>query len=51
MRIDDDVLVGPVFDNVLSRNTPAVHTSSGSSLAQSYLNHFEAEWVAAQPIA
>ncbi|MES3021092.1 MAG: hypothetical protein V4857_05850 [Pseudomonadota bacterium] len=50
VRVDDDVLVGPIFDNILSRNTPAVHTLAGSSLAQSYLNHFDAEWNTARPI-
>lgn len=48
VRIDDDVLVGPVFENVESRHTPAIHTSSGSALAQSYLNHFDSEWATAR---
>ena len=48
VRVDDDVLFGPVFDNIESQNTPAVHTSASSALAQSYLNHFESEWSTAR---
>lgn len=48
--VDEDVLVGPVFQNRESRNTPAVHTSIGSALAKSYLNHFEDEWSRARPL-
>jgi hypothetical protein len=50
VSIDEDVLVGPIFQNRESRNTPAIHTSSGSMLAQSYLSHFEDEWKQAVPL-
>jgi hypothetical protein len=50
VSIDEDVLVGPIFQNRESRNTPAIHTSSGSMLAQSYLSHFEDEWNQAMPL-
>jgi hypothetical protein len=50
VRVDDDILVGPVFQNLKSRNTPAVHTATGSALAQSYLNHFEDDWASATAI-
>lgn len=50
VRVDDDILVGPIFENVESRHTPALHTSTGSSLAQSYLSHFDAEWSSARSL-
>jgi hypothetical protein len=48
VRVDDDVLVGPIFRNLLSRNTPTIHTSTGTTLAQSYLDHFDHEWETAR---
>lgn len=44
VRIDDDVIVGPVFPRKASKDTPAVHLSARSPLARSYLDNFEYEW-------
>ncbi|MFC7297912.1 hypothetical protein [Herminiimonas aquatilis] len=49
VRVDDDALFGPVFDNVESRHTPAIHAQCSSVLSQSYLEHFKIEWNAATP--
>lgn len=50
VRVDDDALFGPVFQNQESRHTPTIHTKTGSALAQSYMNHFEKEWAEARPL-
>lgn len=50
LHVDDDVLVGPVFQNRKSQNTPALHAATGSALAQSYLNYFEDDWNSATPL-
>lgn len=50
VRIDDEALVGPVFHNLDSRNTPTIHTTAGSVMSQSYLNYFDSDWQSAKPI-
>jgi hypothetical protein len=44
VRIDRDVIVGPVFPTKASKDTPALHISVSSPLARSYLDNFEYEW-------
>ncbi|VBW55423.1 Uncharacterised protein [Burkholderia pseudomallei] len=44
VRIDDEVIVGPVFPRKASKDTPAVHLSARSPFARSYLDNFEYEW-------
>lgn len=49
VRVDDDIVVGPVFSHRESRHTPAVHTVAGGKYGRSYLENFEAEWLSARP--
>lgn len=44
VRIDNEVIVGPVFPGKASKDTPAIHMSAKSDLARSYLDNFECEW-------
>lgn len=50
VRIDNDVIVGPVFQKKESKHTPAIHMSAESELADSYLENFEIEWTAAKAL-
>lgn len=50
VRIDNDVIVGPVFRGKESKHTPAIHMSAESQLAVSYLDNFEIEWTAAKAL-
>jgi len=49
VRVDDDIIVGPVFQNKESRHTPAIHTVVGGRYGQSYIDNFDAEWRDAEP--
>lgn len=42
--IDDQCILGPVFPNVSSKDTPAIHSYSDSPFAKEYLKHFNDEW-------
>lgn len=48
--VDGDLLVGPVFPNVMSMNCPSIHANASSPLCKSYKGYFEAEWAVANPI-
>lgn len=41
---DEDCLIGPVFPNVASKDSPAIHTVKKSELAKPYLEYFNNEW-------
>ena len=43
-RIDDTCIVGPVFPNLESKNTPALHVMKSSPIALHYMDYFETEW-------
>lgn len=43
-RMDDDCVIGPVFPNLESRNTPALHVKRSSPMALNYMDYFETEW-------
>ena len=43
-RIDDTCIIGPIFPDVESRNTPALHVMNSSPMAVNYLDYFESEW-------
>ncbi|MFM0182681.1 hypothetical protein PQR52_29700 [Paraburkholderia aspalathi] len=47
--IDHEVIVGPVFANMESKNTPVIHLASHNALAESYIANFEYEWHNAKP--
>lgn len=49
-RVDEDIIVGPVFSNEKSRNTPAIHTVTESEIGQCYLAYFDHEWKVSQNI-
>lgn len=42
--IDNECIVGPVFPNVSSKDTPAIHLKRDSHLAKYYEAYFNAEW-------
>ena len=43
-RIDDTCIVGPVFPDIESRNTPALHVEKSSPFALNYMDYFESQW-------
>lgn len=43
-RIDDTCIIGPVFPDLESRNTPALHVMKSSPMALNYMDYFESEW-------
>lgn len=49
-RIDDTCIIGPIFPNIESRNTPALHVMSSSPMAIDYLAYFESEWEQAKEV-
>lgn len=42
--IDDECIVGPIFPDVNSRDTPAIHLKRDSQLANFYEEYFNQEW-------
>lgn len=49
VRVDNEIVVGPVFAGLQSQHTPAIHTVAGSRYGKSYLDNFDAVWRAARP--
>lgn len=47
VRVDGECIVGPVFPNLKTRHTPAIHIKTESEFARKYLEYFEYEWVSA----
>ena len=43
-RIDDTCIIGPVFPELESRNTPALYLQKSSPMALNYMDYFESEW-------
>ncbi|QEW05275.1 hypothetical protein [Nitrincola iocasae] len=43
-RIDSDVLVGPHFEKISSKNSPAIHLDINSSYVSKYISYFDDEW-------
>lgn len=43
-RIDDTCIIGPVFPEVESKYTPALHVMNSSPMALNYIGYFETEW-------
>lgn len=48
-RIDDTCILGPVFPELESRNTPALHVMTSSPMALNYMDYFNSEWEKAIP--
>lgn len=49
-RIDDTCIIGPVFPELESRNTPALHVMKSSPMALNYMDYFNSEWDKAKRI-
>lgn len=49
-RVDDTCIVGPVFPEVESKYTPALHMNNSSPMAVKYINYFDSEWKKAKPV-
>lgn len=47
-RIDDTCIIGPVFPNLESRNTPALHVMKSSPMGLNYMDYFELQWNSAK---
>lgn len=45
--IDDICILGPVFPNISSKDTPAIQIRKDSPYAEKYLHYFEDEWTSA----
>lgn len=44
LTIDDTSIVGPIFPDVASKNTPAIHLENDSAFVKHYLKYFRDEW-------
>lgn len=44
VRVDNDLIVGPVFQGVESQNAPAIHLDVNKEFAEKYLEYFEWAW-------
>jgi hypothetical protein len=44
VKVDSACLVGPIFPNVKSKDSPTIYAYSDSRLVNEYLKHFDAEW-------
>ena len=51
VRVDDEILFGPVLDPILSKNTPTIHGSVSSTLGKSYVDFFQHTWNSAAILA
>lgn len=43
-RVDDTCIIGPVFPELESKYTPALHVMNSSPMALNYIDYFESEW-------
>lgn len=44
LTVDNTSIVGPIFPEVASKNTPAIHLENDSAFVEHYLEYFEKEW-------
>jgi hypothetical protein len=49
VRVDDDLVAGPIFQDDESKYAPAVHVAMSTRFAQKYHDHFETVWNACEP--
>lgn len=49
VRVDDDLVAGPVFQGDESKYAPAVHVAMSTRFAQKYHDYFETVWTACEP--
>ena len=49
VRVDGELIVGPVFADTESKDSPAIHLDVYSSYAEKYLNDFAKVWKTSQP--
>lgn|GEM_PF-1427541 len=50
VRVDHELVVGPLLPGVASKHTPALHVYNHSPYATSYLKYFEETWTNATPL-
>lgn len=50
VKVDDEMLIGPVFRHVSSKDSPAVHINARSPFVKEYITHFEEEWANAASV-
>jgi hypothetical protein len=50
VRVDESLIVGPVFQEIESRDSPAVHVNTNSVFAEKYITHFEWVWSGGSPL-
>lgn len=50
MKVDSQCLVGPLFPDVASKDSPAILASADSLLLLEYLKYFEREWSSGRPL-
>lgn len=43
-NVDNECIIGPVFPEVPSKNTPAIYLKNYSQMAKPYITYFEKEW-------
>jgi hypothetical protein len=46
---DNECLVGPIFPNISSKDSPAIYTDKSSVYVKPYIKYFKAEWASAEP--
>lgn len=44
LTVDNTSIVGPIFPDVPSKNTPAIHLKNDSEFVEHYLEYFRNEW-------
>ena len=46
--VDEECIIGPVFPDVRSKDTPCIHITASSPYAKKYLEYFDKEWTNAK---
>lgn len=41
---DENCLIGPIFDNLESKDTPTIVAKKNSPFVKDYLEYFDSEW-------
>ena len=49
-NVDNECIIGPVFPEVPSKNTPAIYLKNYSQMAKPYITYFEKEWENAEQV-
>lgn len=46
--VDEECIIGPVFPELRSKDTPCIHITASSPYAEKYLEYFDKEWTDAK---